>query len=138
MAAFIKAKQIYLFFSISLLLTACGRHKDVDVSNIAVDVKIDRFDKEFDAMRTKPMAQQAAYLQKKYGIFYRDFVALLLQNQDVNTQDTAYFQLLRKVFANQDYNSLRHDVDSVYPDMDKQNAELTDAFKHIKYYFPQK
>jgi gliding motility-associated lipoprotein GldB len=138
MAPFSKTKQIYLFFLISLLLTACGHRKDIDVSNIPLDVKIERFDKEFDAMRTKPMAPQAAYLQKKYGIFYRDFIALILQNPSINTQDTAYFQLLRKVFVNQDYNSLRHDIDSVYPDMDKQNAALTDAFRHIKYYYPQK
>ena len=133
-----KTKQIYLFFLISLLLTACGHHKKVDVSNIAVDAKIERFDKEFDEMRTKPMAQQAAYLQKKYGIFYRDFIALILQDQDIKTTDTAYFTLLHQVFANQAYNDLKHDVDSVFPETDKEDAELTDAFRRIKYYFPQK
>jgi gliding motility-associated lipoprotein GldB len=132
-----KTKQIYLFFLISLLLSACG-HKKIDVSNIPVDVKIERFDKEFDLMETKPMAQQAAYLQKKYGIFYHDFIALLLQNQDISTRDTAYFASLRKVFATQAYHDLKHDVDSVYTNMDKEEEELTDAFRHIKYYFPQK
>jgi gliding motility-associated lipoprotein GldB len=131
-----KTKQIYLFFFIGLLLCACGRHKKVDVSNIPVEVKIERFDKDFDAMRTKPMAQQAAYLQKKYGVFYLDFIALILQNQDISIQDTGYFKLLRKVFANEDYQYLKRDVDSVFPDMDKQNAELTDAFRRVKYYFP--
>ena len=133
-----KAKQIYLFFFISLLLSACGRHKKIDVSNIPVDVKIERFDKEFDEMRTKPMAAQAAYLQKKYGVFYRDFIALVLQDQDIKVTDTAYFVLLRKVLANQAYNDLKHDVDSVYPQTDKEDADLTDAFRRIKYYFPQK
>jgi len=133
-----KTKQIYLIFSISLVLSACKHRNDVDVSNIKLDVKIERFDKDFDAMRTKPMATQAAYLQKKYGIFYRDFLALLLQNPAIKVQDTSYFQLLRKVFANADYNNLSHDVDSVYKNMDKENEELTDAFKHIKYYFPKK
>jgi gliding motility-associated lipoprotein GldB len=132
------AKQIYLFFFISLLLSACGRNKKVDVSNIAVDVKIERFDKEFDAMKTKPMAQQAAYLQNKYGAFYRDYVALLLQDQNINVNDTAYFKLIRQVFAGSPYIDLKHDVDSVYPNMDKPQADLTDAFRHIKYYFPQK
>src|SRR5580704_4672408 len=118
-----KTTQIYLIFFIGLLLCGCGRHKKVDVSNIPVDVKIERFDKDFDAMRTKPMAQQAAYLQKKYGVFYLDFIALILQNQDINLKDTSYFKLLRRVFANPDYPNMKHDVDSVYPDLDKQNAE---------------
>ncbi len=133
-----KIKQIYLFFLFSLLLSACGRNKRVDVSHIPVDVKIERFDREFDAMRTKPMAQQAAYLQKKYGVFYLDFLALLLQNQDINLRDTGYFKLLRRVFANADYTNMKHDVDSVYPDLDKQNSALTDAFRHIIYYYPKK
>ena len=132
-----KTKQIYLFFLISLLLSACV-HKKIDVSNIPVDVKIERFDKEFDAMETKPMAQQAAYLQKKYGIFYHDFIALLLQDPDISTRDTGYFKLLRKVFATQAYRDLKHDVDSVYINMDKEEEELTDAFRRVKYYFPQK
>ncbi|HEY4324546.1 MAG TPA: gliding motility lipoprotein GldB [Mucilaginibacter sp.] len=133
-----KTKQIYLFFLISLLLSACGRSKKIDVSNIPVNIKIERFDKEFYAMNTKPMAQQAAYLQKKYGVFYHDFIALLLQDNDINTADTAYFKLLRQVFATKAFNDLKHDVDSVYPNTDKAEAELTDAFRHVIYYFPQK
>ena len=138
MATISKTKQIYLFFLISVLLSACGRNKKVDVSNIPVNVRIERFDKEFDAMKTKPMARQAAYLQKKYGVFYHNFIGLLLQDDDINTNDTAYFKLLRRVFATPDYKDLKHDVDSVYPIMEKEEAELTDAFRHIKYYFPQK
>jgi len=133
-----KTKQIYLFFLISLSFSACVRNKKIDVSNIPVDVKIERFDKEFDVMETKPMATQATYLKKKYGAFYHDYIAMLLQDDDINTNDTAYFKLLRRVFATKDYNALKHDVDSVYPEMNKEQAELTDALRHIKYYFPQK
>lgn len=132
-----KAKQIYLIYLISLLVTACGHNKKVDVSNIPVDAKIERFDKEFDEIATKPIAPQAIYLQKKYGPFYHDFIALILQNQDINIQDTAYFALLRQVFANKPYQDLKHDVDSVFPQTDKEDAELTDAFRRVKYYFPQ-
>src|SRR6201996_3440486 len=132
----IKAKQIYLIFLTSLLLTACSRSKKVDVSNIDVSVKIERFDHDLDAMRTKPMMQQAIVLEKKYGIFYQDYIERVMQYGAV--RDTAYFRTLREMFGGQAYNDLKHDVDSVYPNMDKQNEEIADAFKHIKYYFPQK
>ena len=132
-----KTKQIYLIFSISLIISACGHKKTVDVSNIKLDAKIERFDKEFDDMRTKPMASQSAYLKKKYGIFYQDFMSLILQDPGINTNDTTYFKLLRQVFANQAYNDLKHDVDSVYKDLDKEDEDLTDAFKHIKYFYPK-
>jgi hypothetical protein len=41
------------------------------------------------------------------------------------------------VFATKDWNALEHDVDSVYKDVDQPQADLTDAFKHLKYYYPQ-
>jgi len=129
-----KTKQIYSIFFISLLLTACNRHKKVDVSNIPVNVTIERFDKDFDALRTKPMGTQVPYLENKYGVFYRDFIERILQAGKVN--DTAYYKTVQDVLRGQPYLDLKHDVDAVYPDMDKQNAELTDAFRRIKYYFP--
>ena len=138
MATISKTKQIYLFFFISLLVTACRHNNRIDVSNIHVDVKIERFDKEFDLLKTKPMAPQVAYLQKKYGPFYHNFIGVLLQDDDINTTDTVYFNLLHRIFATRDWNELKHDVDSVYPNVDKPQADLTDAFKHIKYYYPQK
>ncbi len=133
-----RTRQIYLFFWMLTVLASCGRNKKVDVSNIPVNVNIARFDHDFDDMRTKPMAQQAAYLQKKYGAFYHDFISVMLQDQDINLRDSSYFQKLREVFAQRPYNDLKHDVDSVYPELNKQDNELTDAFKHIKYYYPEK
>jgi len=136
-----KAKQIYLIFLTGVLFAACTRNKKVDVSNIPIDVHIERFDRDFDAMRTKPMAPQAAYLQNKYGPFYNDFIDLMLQTK--NSKDSAYFATLRQVFTNREHNrnayaDLKHEVDSVYPgSLDKQNAELTDAFRRIKYYYPK-
>jgi len=127
--------QIYSIFFIGLLLSACNRHKKVDVSSIHLDVTIERFDKDFNSMQVKPMNQQAAYLKNKYGIFYKDFIEQILQAGNIN--DTAYYQTLRDVFKGKPYKDLQHDVDSVYPNLDKQNAELTDAFRRIKYYFPQ-
>ena len=134
-----KAKQIYLFFLVAVVISACKHSKnDVDVSNIPVTVNIVRFDKDFDLMKTKPMAQTAAYLQQKYGPFYGNFISMLLESAGTDTKDTAYFANLRKVLAGKPYNDLEHDVDSIYPNLDKPQAELTNAFKHIKYYFPQK
>ncbi|MBB6112214.1 gliding motility-associated lipoprotein GldB [Mucilaginibacter lappiensis] len=132
----LKAKQIYLIFSIALIFASCGRNKKVDVSNINMEVKVERFDRDFDAMRTKPMTAQAIYLQQKYGAFYLDFISRILVAG--TTADTAYFKTLHEVFNGKAYIDLKHDVDAAYPNMDAQNASLTQAFKYIKYYYPQK
>jgi gliding motility-associated lipoprotein GldB len=130
------AKQIYLIFLTSLLLSACSRSKKVDVSNIDVNVKIERFDHDLDVMRTKPMQPQALFMVRKYGVFYQDYMERIITAGSV--RDTAYLKTLKDIISSQAYKDLKHDVDSIYPNMDKQNAELTDAFRHIKYYFPQK
>jgi gliding motility-associated lipoprotein GldB len=108
----------------------------VDVSNIDVNVTIERFDKDLDAMRTHNREQVAAEMQKKYGSFYRDFMERIIQAGTV--LDTAYLKTFGEVLANKPYNDVEHEVDSVYPNLDKQTEQLTDAFKHIKYYYPQK
>lgn len=131
-----KATQIYLIFLTSTLLTACHHSNKVDVSNIDVHVTIERFDHDLDKMRTGPMAPQAAYMEKKYGAFYRDFMERILPAG--STRDTGYFMTLRKVLHTKDYLALKHAVDSVYPNMDKTAGNLTEAFKYIKYYYPKK
>jgi len=132
----IKTKQIYLSFTICLLFAACTHNKKVDVSNIPVNVKIERFDYDFDAMLKKPVPAQAACLQKKYGVFYADYIERILRAGSI--RDTGYFTILRQVYANKAYHDLKHDVDSIYPDMHHQDEALTDAFRRIKYYFPNK
>lgn len=131
-----KAKQIYLIFISLLVLTACGRRNKVDVSDIDINVTIRRFDNSFDSLRTGPIAPKALKLQQQYGAFYPDFIQRILQAGSI--KDTVYLATLRKVFTSKAYADLKHEVDSVYSNLDKQNAELTDAFRRIKYYFPKK
>lgn len=132
----VKPKQIYLIFFTAVLLASCGRSKKVDVSNIDANVTIERFDHDMNAMETKPIAPQAMYMQKKYGSFYTDFMERIIQVGE--TRDTGYFKTLREIFAAGPYNEVKHEVDSIFPNMDKENAELTDAFKHVRYYYPNK
>ncbi len=132
----VQKKQIYLFFLICIFLVSCKRKDKIDVSGISLNVKIERFDHDFDGFRGSNYPTKALQLQRHYGDFYTDYIEHILNQR--NVKDTAYFANLRKVFANKSYVDLKHEVDSVYPNLDKQEAELTDAFKHIKYYYPQK
>lgn len=131
----LKAGLVYICF-LGMLFTACNKHRKIDVSNIPVDVKIERFDQDFDSLRIKPMDEQAGVLYKKYGVFYTDFIERVMRAGAA--RDTAYFGRLKAIFADKSYQDLKHDVDSVYPNLDKQNMELTDAFRRIKYYYPKK
>ncbi len=131
----IRIPQIYLFFFIGLTISACKQGKGPDVNNIPVEVKIERFDQDIDLLTKDSLAKSAILLRNKYGIFYDDFMSGILQVG--STGDTSYYKNLQTVLHNPDYNALREEVKKVFPDMSKQNEELSQAFKYVKYYFPQ-
>lgn len=128
--------QIYLFFFISLnCLTSCQSNKDVDVSNIKLDLKIERFDQELNTVNSTNLNQKAPLLQKKYGAFYDDYMSGMLSVG--NTADSAYYTNLRLVLNNPDYKALSEEVRNKFPNLQETEDKLTDAFKHIKYYYPK-
>ncbi|HXI00953.1 MAG TPA: gliding motility lipoprotein GldB [Sphingobacteriaceae bacterium] len=126
--------QIYLFFLISLLLVSCKDNNRVDVSGIDIKLNIMRFDKDLNSLTPANLYERAPELQQKYGFFYGDFMEGILSVG--NIQDTAYYSALRSVIVNKDYQELKKEVFSKYPDFITQQQELTQAFKHIKYYYP--
>ncbi|GAB3919771.1 gliding motility lipoprotein GldB [Mucilaginibacter myungsuensis] len=118
------------------MLASCDSgKKKVDVSHIDVDIKIERFDHDLDDMRRKPMPAQAHLMQGKYGEFYRDYMERILPLGRIT--DSAYLIKLGQILSTPDYQALKHETDSIYPNMDKANEQLTDAFRRIKYYFPK-
>jgi len=116
----------------------------VDVSQVILeDMRIERFDREFgrlgvDSSSGKPVANAAAlHLQWKgqYGNFYRDFIEGILRIGSAE-DDLAIPDLLAGIGSNPDFDHLRKRIDEVYPDLEQQEAQLTNAFKRIRYFFP--
>lgn len=126
--------QIYLFFLIALFVFACKNKKDVDVSNIKLDVNIERFDKEMSALTLQNFENKLPLLEKKYSVFYADFMEGMLSVG--STRDKRYYQNMVTVLSDKDYNALKNQVAAKYPDLKQQEEELTEAFKHVKYYYP--
>jgi len=126
--------QIYLFFLFALVFTACNRKKEADVSNIRLSLKVERFDQEFGKLSLQNLKLEAPLLQKKYKPFYNDYIEGMLGLG--STLDTTYYNNLRTVIQSQDYIALKEEVAAKYPDLKESEAELTEVFKHVKYYYP--
>lgn len=125
--------QIYLFFIAAFLFTACGNKRKVDVSDIKVDVKIERFDKDILTLKDGD-PQKAEQLQRQYGLFYADFMEKILGVG--NPQRPAYLSELKTVMAGKPWLDLQQSVSETYPNLIQQETELSDAFRRIRYYFP--
>ncbi len=136
-ALFNNCTKFNLFFVICLtaFLSSCKQDKKVDVSDIEVDITIERFDQELAKVNTDSLYTQLPLLEKKYDAFYHDYFGKILNLGD--TQDTQYYSLVRQVLAGQAFKDLQHETDSIYPNLEKAKPQIADAFKHIKYYYPE-
>lgn len=130
----IHARQSYCFFLI-IVLFSCGRRERVDVSHIDVDITIERFDQALDSLTPDNILQKNREWLGHYGFFYADYMRYMLEAG--NPLDTAQLaSALTQVISTDDFKALKASVYEVYPDMATQEAGLTDAFRHLKYYFP--
>ncbi|MDF3078117.1 MAG: gldB [Sphingobacteriaceae bacterium] len=130
-----KSKQIYLFFLFSLTAVACNTKNRVDVSDIKLDLKIERFDQDLSSLTPANLPTQAPILKKRYGAFYDDFMDKMINVG--STADTGYFANLRVVLANKGYKELKTSVEETFPNLEPQQSQLEDAFKHVLYYYPK-
>lgn len=128
--------QIYLFFFIATIAASCKDKKEVDVSGISLDLQIERFDQDFGKLQPGTFPSQVPSLRKRYGVFYHDYIQGILSIGPAD--DSSYFSNLRTVLANPDYQQLKHAVAEKFPTLKTQEEELTNAFKHVKYYYPEK
>lgn len=130
-------KIIYLFFVLAALhLSSCQRGKKLpDVSEIDVDVKIERFDREFADLSSEEVGTKNSEWLTKYGAFYTDFMLYMLEAGDP-MDSTHIVPVLQTILQQQDFKALSTAVKNKYPDLKTQEKELTQAFKYLKYYFP--
>lgn len=127
--------KITLFFLISFFLIACHQDDKVDVSNIDVELIVQRFDQELFSIKPNELASQLPQLKKKYGVFYDDYFQKIL---NVGTTDnTQYYQTVAQILSGKPFQDLQAETNQVFPNLDAQKPALENAFKHIKYYYPE-
>ncbi|MGB4776598.1 MAG: gliding motility lipoprotein GldB [Daejeonella sp.] len=132
---FNKRAQTYIFFSISFILLACNHKKNIDVSHIVLNIPIERFDIDLNTISQQNLPLTTQKLQQKYGRFYEDYMEKMIGIGSV--RDTNYYSNLKTILQNKDYLELKSSVNAKFPSLSKTQNELTDAFKHIRYYYPE-
>ncbi|MGV3764158.1 gliding motility lipoprotein GldB [Parapedobacter sp.] len=129
-----RARQIYCFFLI-IGLFSCTRTERVDVSHIDLSITVERFDRALDSLSPTNIPMKNSQWLRQYGFFYADYMQYMLEAG--NPLDSGQVAaVLEAVIATADFKALKASVYATYPDMAEQEAGLTDAFKHLKYYFP--
>ena len=112
--------KYFSLFLLFLLVISCKNESklNVDVSNIPVDFKVNRFDIDF---YNSPESSLTPIKQKYPNLFPANVPDSVWLNKRTNKDEQELFAEVQKLYSN--INDLK--------------AELTSLFKHITYYYPK-
>ncbi|PKQ61662.1 gliding motility lipoprotein GldB [Labilibaculum manganireducens] len=122
-----------LILLLGFLYSCNSDTKSPDVSNIDLEVKIQRFEQELFAVKQESDLNQ---LRQQYPD-----VLQLYSNKVIglgDSDDSDYMVYLNKFLTDSTMNQVADSVAKKFPTLDKEEKELTNAFKYLKYYFPEK
>ncbi len=121
-------KTVVLLFLTGLISCQTGSERlDVNVDNVQIaPVKIRRYGKALFAVDKNNLKAGLKNLQKEFGVFL---------NGDLN--DTLNLIRIGDFISDPVLIESAAKCNKVFPNLDFLETELTDAFKHLKYYFPQ-
>jgi gliding motility-associated lipoprotein GldB len=128
----VKLCQIYLIFLVVFNFFSCKQSTKPDVSQIKLNVKIERFDQDLYQGKANGLNQTDELLQKRYGTFYDDYVHRMVGNFNYSNQE-----ILSTLYKDKAYDDLSQETDSVFKTLSSTEKDLTQAFKYIKYYYPE-
>lgn len=120
------------------LLTSCTHNRlDIDTDNITIpEVKINRLEQDLFQMDTGNITASTEKLRAKYGNFYSAFIGSIINNGGL--RDSSYATRIRQFISDRDMREAYESTQQAFPDTDELKKEFEDAFKHFKYYFPER
>ncbi len=109
-----------IFIVVLLVVVSCTKKDklDIDVSNVKVKTAIGRFDEAFYKSEVSNLPQ----LKKTYPYLF-----------PAQEPDSVWIQKMQ----DKDEQELFAETQKLYADFTDEEEQLTDLFKHIKYYYPQ-
>jgi hypothetical protein len=129
-------KKILFLTLFALMMFACSRtSRDVNVSDIDIQLSIKRFDKELFGADPALIGEMIPDLREEYGRFFQIFnYRITGLGSDENPAYPEYLKAFVTDYLNY---TIYQRTTEVFPDTGFIETELEDAFKHYKYYFPE-
>ncbi len=126
-------QPFFILVSCLPLLYSCNSSKGPDVSGITISFETERFERDLFAVDTNDLPHSLEKVTRKYRGFFGDFSHILgMQPQKDLTPEG--IKLLKQFLH--DYRPVYDSVEKKFPDLKKQEKQIIDGLKHVKYYFP--
>jgi hypothetical protein len=126
-------KLLFPTICVLLIISCNNKPKGPDVSGIKVDIKLERFEKDFFSIDTNKISDDLTQLLTKYPGFYADFMQEMLgiSGDPSNQQEQAK---VKEFFAA--YKSFNDSLLLKYKSTAGIEKEIKNGLQHVKYYFP--
>jgi hypothetical protein len=125
-------KVVIALFFVATVCSCRNQEKTPDVSNIKVELQLQRFEQDFFSLDTLHLDASLQQLHEKYPSFMQPFVFQILSGQgnvEVAKQDVKAF--IRT------YKSLYDSSQQTCKNLDAELATLKHGLQYVKYYFPK-
>jgi hypothetical protein len=126
-------KRLIIICFAAAMIAACNHKSGPDISNIKMEIPVERFDRDYFSMDTTRISESLQGLFSRHRGFYNDFMSEILgvspDNNDPKTQ------LVAKQFYH-DYSSIYDSLKSKYNNVEWLKKDLEKAFRYVKYYYP--
>jgi hypothetical protein len=123
-----------LVFLIIASLWACKDKKGPDVSNIKVELKTERFERDFFAADTNDLSASLDRIYQKYPGFFVDFSQHILGLPPLNDSTERALAAIKQFLH--DYRPVYDSVNKVFNDISELEDQIIEGLKHVKHYFP--
>lgn len=120
-----------------VIIQGCSESKKVDVSGVKIDLSTYDFYQDFRTFDTTACTSETQRLADTYPSFFNFYLDTLMGVGNIDTLNTSLCDKISFLKNNKDLRFLSDTILTVYPNTDKQNAQLKSLFKHIKYYIPE-
>ena len=122
-----------IYITVVLFISSCHDNDIPDVSNIKVDLKVQRFEKDFFSIDTNNILPEIERLRPSYPIFINDFMNQILGFTSRSSPDTLskYVRLFIR-----DYHFAKDSADLKFRDFAEPLKDIKQSLQFVKYYFP--
>jgi len=127
--------QLSIVLLISLFLISCHNNPvEEKVQLIELKIETERFDTALFEIKPENTLAALPALGAKYGKFFDIYCRNVIR---ISSPDSNIFaNNLKQFITDPDMRSAYEDSRKLYPDLNFLNVQLSEAFKHYKYYFP--
>lgn len=132
----IRNRFLFLVFLFALCHVSCRKNPyKVPISSIKADIEVKRLEKDLFTLKPEEIMSKLPELKDKYGSLLQLF-SYAINTGDVN--DPSFGDFLVRFCTDKQNNDVFGLIMKLYPDLASVKQDLEDAFRHYKYYFPDK